>query len=123
MSTGIKFTAAAVVIAAAGAFSTAAEARCVSSMQSGYTASEIADLTRQAHSQRRQPGNWDADNRWPFGANGPHSAVRVGRFDFHNAVEQCERQHIRTNSEFTGLTCGGQVYVIGRGQSGLRCDR
>lgn len=125
MSTGIKFTAAAAVIAATAAFSTAAEARCVSSMQSGYSANEIAQLTLQAHRSRKQPGNWDADNRWPFGENGPHGPVRVGRFDFHDAVEKCERQHVRTGSEYTGLTCNGRdVYVIGRGQPGpLVCRR
>ena len=97
-------------------------ARCVSDMGNGYTAGQIADLTRQAHSSRRNPGNWDPDNRWPFG-NGPLEQVRVGRFDFHNAVEKCEAQHVRTGSTHTGLTCGGQVYVITGRERGLQCDR
>jgi len=109
--------------AATMAFAGLAEARCVSDNGAGYTASEIADLTRQAHRSRKNPGNWDADNKWPFGANGPHGPVRVGRFDFHNAVEACERQHVRTGSTHTGLTCGGDVFVITGRERGLVCDR
>lgn len=112
------------VAAALSGFATEGWTRCVSDNGAGYTASEIAQLTLQAHRNRRNAGNWDADNKWPFGENGPHGAVRVGRFDFSNAVEGCERQHQRTGSAHTGLTCNGRdVIVISRGQTGLVCKR
>lgn len=125
-----KTAAAATVVAATAGFAGVAEARCVTGVGELFNTANIADLTEQAHRSRRAPGNWDPDNRWPFGSNGPLPQVRVGRFDFSSAVHYCERQHLRAQHEnpgqrvTTGLTCNGRdTYVITNNQRGLVCAR
>ena len=115
----------------AAAFAQEAQARCVTAVGSEWTPQMVADVTDEAHGMRISPQfNWDPDNNWPFG-DGPLGDVRVGRFDFSQAVEYCERQH-RSEMEdnpgqqvITGLTCNGRdIYVItNRDPGALHCTR